>query len=111
MKNINITREEAINTMYDLLNQGCSIPVVGLGNGSSDLFYIDSFDRFLDFDVKAYIDRLNDTEDYIFRVVPESEIAEDFKDTFELDNFNVCVEFSSAHAGNPYREQFLLWFD
>lgn len=108
MKNINITREEAINTMFDLLNEGCSIPVVGLGNGSSDLFYIDYFS---DFDIKAYLDRLNDTEDYIFRVVPEPEIAEDFKDTFEIDNFNVCVEFSSTHAGNPYREQFLLWFD
>ena len=110
MKNINITREEAINTMFDLLNEGCSIPVVGLGNGSSDLFYIDYFPD-VDFDIKAYIDRLNDTEDYAFRVVPMSEIAEDFKDTFELDNFNVCVEFSSTHAGNPYREQFLLWFD
>lgn len=110
MKNINITRKEAINTMLNLIDNGCSIPVVGLGNGSSDLFYIDYFAD-VDFDIKAYIDRLNDTEYYIFRVVPEAEIAEDFKDTFEIDNFNVCVEFSSTHAGNPYREQFLLWFD
>lgn len=110
MKNINITREEAINTMFELLNEGCSIPVVGLGNGSSDLFYIDYSDVWY-LDIKAYINRLKDTEDYAFRVVPEPEIAEDFKDTFELDNFNVCVEFSSTHAGNPFREQFLLWFD
>ena len=110
MKNINITRKEAINTMFDLLNEVCSIPVVGLGNGSSDLFYIDYFPD-VDFDIKAYIDRLNDTEDYSFRVVPMSEIAEDFKDTFEIDNFNVCVEFASTHADNPYREQFLLWDD
>ena len=110
MKKINITRKEAINTMFELLNEGCSIPVVGLGNGSSDLFYIDYFSD-VDFVVKVYLDRLNDTEDYIFRVVPESEIAEDFKDTFDLDDFNVCVEFSSTHADNPYREQFLLWFD
>ena len=110
MKNINITREEAINTMFELLNEGCSIPVAGLGNGSSDLFFIDYFAD-VDFVIKAYINRLKDTEDYAFRVVPEPEIAEDFKDTFELDNFNVCVEFASTHAGNPYREQFLLWFD
>lgn len=110
MKNINVTRKEAIDTMFNLLNEGCSIPVVGLGNGSAGLFYIDNFSD-VDFDVKAFLDRLNDTEDYAFRVVPLSEIAEDFKDTFELDNFNVCVEFSSTHAGNPYREQFLLWFD
>lgn len=110
MKNINMTRKEAINIMFNLLNEGCSIPVVGLGNGSTDLFYIDYFSD-VDFDVKAFLDRLNDTEDYIFRVVPEAEIAEDFKDTFNLDDFVVCVEFSSTHAGNPYREQFLLWFD
>ena len=108
MKNIN--RTQAIETMFNLINNGCSIPVVGLGNGSTDLFYIDYFSD-VDFDVKAFLDRLNDNEDYAFRVVPMSEIAEDFKDTFELDDFSVCVEFSSTHAGNPYREQFLLWDD
>lgn len=110
MKNINITREEAINIMLNHLNEGCSIPVVGLGNGSSDLFFIDNFSD-VDFDIKAFLDRLNDTNDYNFRDVPMSEIAEDFKDTFNFDDFNVCVEFSSTHAGNPYREQFLLWDD
>lgn len=108
MKNIN--RTQAIETMFNLINNGCSIPVVGLGNGSSDLFYIDNFSD-VDFDIKAFLDRLNDTNDYNFRCVPMSDIAEDFKDTFNFDDFSVCVEFSSTHAGNPYREQFLLWDD
>ena len=112
MKNINITREHAIEIMLHLINGGYSIPIVGLGNGSSDLYSLDYFSGFtsdFDFDYKAYLDNFFDAKEITFRVVPMSEIAEDFKGIYNLDDFDVCVEFASTHPDNPYREQFLLW--
>lgn len=108
--NANITREKAIETMFKLINEGCSIPVVELGNGSSDLFFLDGFSGVnFDFDYKAYLDKFFDPKEYTFRVVPLSEIAEGFTDIFTLYDFDVCVEFGFTHGNNSYREQFLLW--
>lgn len=103
MKNINITREQAINTIINLLRDGCSIPMASLGNGGAGFGWIDS-----NANLKALVAELKDTDNYNFRVVPESEIAEDFEGSVSLDDYDVCVEFS-ADCDSPYCEQYLLW--
>ena len=99
MKNINMTREEAINTIINLIEDECTIPMVSLGNGGAGFCWVDSNTGIEDF--------IN----YNFRVVPESEMAEDFADHVDLEYFDVCVEFSSTYGDNPYREQYLLWVE
>jgi hypothetical protein len=103
MKNINMTREEAINTIINLIEGGYSIPQVSLGNGGAGFGWIDSNVSF-----EALVAELKDTDNYNFRVVPESEIAEDFADNVDLDDYDVCIEFS-ADGDSPYCEQYLLW--
>lgn len=104
MKNINITRKEAINTIINNIQRGYYIPMVSLGNGGAgyDLLHSEA-------NIEALNAELNDTERYNFRVVPESEIAEDFKENNDLDCYDVCVEFASTIGDN--REQYLLWDD
>lgn len=101
--NINMTREEAINTIINLIEGGYSIPQVSLGNGGAGFGWIDSNVSF-----EALVAELKDTDNYNFRVVPESEIAEDFEGSVSLDDYDVCVEFS-ADGDSPYCEQYLLW--
>lgn len=98
-----MTREEAINTIINLIEGGYSIPQVSLGNGGAGFGWIDSNVSF-----EALVAELKDTDNYNFRVVPESEIAEDFADNVDLDDYDVCVEFS-ADGDSPYCEQYLLW--
>ena len=104
MKNVNMTREEAINTIKNLLHDGCYIPVVSIGNGGAGFFWVYS-----NVSLEALVAELKETDNNNFRVVPESEIAEDFKDSVNLGNYDVCVEFTFTHGDNPYREQYLLW--
>ena len=106
MKIVNMTREEAISTIKTLLQGGCSIPVASIGNGGAGFFWVYS-----NVSLKALVAELKDTDNNNFRVVPESEIAEDFKDSVNLGDYDVCVEFTFTHEGNPYREQYLLWGD
>ena len=98
MKNINITREEAINTITNLIQSGYSIPMTSIGNGGA------GFDFVRDIDIEA----LSDTDNYNFRVVPKAEIAEDFEDSVDIEDYDVCVEFADTTGDNPYREQYLL---
>jgi hypothetical protein len=105
MKNINMTREEAINTIINLQHDGCSIPMASLGNGGAGFGWIDS-----SVNLEALVAELKDTDNYNFRVVNESEIAKDFKGSVNLDDYDLCVEFS-ADGDSPYREQYLLWVD
>jgi len=104
MKNINMTREEAINTIINLIEDECTIPMVSLGNGGAGFCWVDS-----NVSLEALNAELNDTGNYNFRVVPESEVAEDFEGSVSLDDYDVCVEFSSTDGDNPYCEQYLLW--
>ena len=106
MKKVNMSREEAINTIKNLLQDGCSIPVASIGNGSAGFFWIYS-----NVSLEALVAELKDTDNNNFRVVPASEIAEDFEGSVNLDDYDVCVEFTFAHGDNPYREQYLLWGD
>ena len=103
MKNINMTREEAINTIINLIEDECTIPMVSLGNGGAGFGWIDS-----NVNLDALVAEFKDTDNYNFRIVPESEIAEDFEGSVSLDDYDVCVEFS-ADGDSPYCEQYLLW--
>lgn len=102
MKNIKMTREEAINTIINLLEDEYTIPMVSLGNGGAGFCWLDS---------NTGIEDFKSTVNYNFRVVPESEMAEDFADHADLEEYDICVEFSETHEDNPYREQYLLWID
>lgn len=99
-----MTREEAIKTIINHIQYGYCLPMTLLGNGGAGLDWIDS-----NVNLEALYAKLKDTNKFNFRVVPVSEIAEDFKDYINLDNYDVCVEFASTIGDNPYREQFLLW--
>ena len=104
MKNINITREEAINKINNLIQRGYCVPMASLGNGGAGFGFIDS-----NTDMEALNTEFKDTDLYDFRVVPESEIADDLDASVCLDNYDVCVEFASIQGDNAYREQYLLW--
>ena len=95
-----MTREEAINTIISLIEGGYTIPMASLGNGGAGFCWVDSTTGITDFE---------STVNYNFRVVPESEMAEDFADHAYLEDFDVCVEFACTDGDNPYREQYLLW--
>lgn len=95
-----MTREEAINTITNLIEDECTIPMVSLGNGGAGFCWVDS---------NTGIEDFKSTVNYNFRVVPESEMAEDFADHADLEDYDVCVEFSSMDGSNPSREQYLLW--
>ena len=99
-----MTREEAINTIKNLLHDGCSIPVVSIGNSGAGFFWVYS-----NVSLEALVAELKDTDNYNFRVVPKSEIAEDFENSVNLDDYDVCIEFTFTHGGNTYRDQYLLW--
>lgn len=100
--NINMTREEAINTIIKLIEDSFTIPMVSLGNGGAGFCWVDSTTGITDF---------RNTVNYNFRVVHESEMAEDFADHAYLEDFDVCVEFASTDGDNPYREQYLIWME
>lgn len=107
MKNINITRDEAINTLIDRIQWGSFVPMVSLGNGGVGFDRIDATNVSLE----ALVAELKDTDNYNFRVVPFVDIAEEFYGNVHFAIYDVCVEFASTSGDNPYREQFLLWFD
>ena len=102
MKNINITREEAINTIINTIESVCCVPMASLGNGGAGFCWVDSTTGITDF---------KSTDNYNYRVVPYTEVAEDFADVPDLEDFDVCVEFARTDGDNPYREQYLLWVD
>lgn len=99
---INITRGEAVNTIIKLIEDSFTIPMVSLGNGGASFCWVDSTTGITDF---------ISTVNYNFRVVPESEMAEDFADHAYLEDYDVCVEFASTDSDNPYRVQYLIWLE
>ena len=101
-----MTREQAIYTIINTLHDGCAIPVASIGNGSSGFFWVYS-----NVSLQNLVTELKGTDNNNFRIVPASEIAEDFEGSVNLDDYDVCVEFTFTHGDNPYREQYLLWGD
>lgn len=99
MKTVNLTRCEAIEVMANILATDNSIPCTSDGQGGAGFAMLDP-----DFPIKEAAARWL-KYDYDFRVVPSSEISEEFKGNADLDDYDVCVEF----AKDGCREQFLLW--
>ena len=96
---MNLTMSEAIEVMAYTLAAGCSIPCTIDGQGGAGFCMLDP-----DFSIKEAAP-LWQKYGFDYRVVPASEISEEFKGNVDLDDYDVCVEL--AHHGT--RVQFLLW--
>ena len=96
---MNLTKSEAIEVMANILSMGNSIPFSSDGQGGVGFCMLDA-----EFSSKEAAERWL-KNDYDFRVVPASEISEEFNGNVDLDDYDVCVEF----AKDSYRDQFLLW--
>ena len=99
MKTTKITKAQAITIMVNILREGCAIPMASIGNG--DCGYSNVGPILMVIDILWYVSKL---EDWSFRIVPTSELSEEFSDR-DLNFYDVCVEFSKG----DYAEQYLLW--
>ena len=97
--NTQISKEQAITIMVNILRGGCAIPMASIGNGGSRYSYIGPL--LMVKDILWYLSKL---EGWSFRVVPISEISEEFSEC-DLRFYDVCVEFTKG----DYSEQYLLW--
>lgn len=104
MKNTKINRDQAITIIKNIWIEGCSIPMASIGNGGSGLCYVSQPPS------KGDLIEFNSAlKSKAFRIVPTSEISEEFGGFHFSEDYDVCVEFSSMDGSNPSREQFLLW--
>lgn len=99
--NTQINKEQAITIMYNILRMGCAIPMASIGNGGCGFSYAGPI--LMVKDISWYVSKLKDKT---FRIVPSSEISEEFSD-YNLNYYDVCVEFTNNDG--DYSEQFLLW--
>ena len=99
--NTQIDKEQAIAIMSHILRKGCAIPMASIGIGGCG--YRNVGPILMDKDISWYVSKLKDKN---FRIVPTSEISEEFSDC-DLNYYDVCVEFTNKD-GN-YSEQYLLW--
>ena len=99
--NTQISKEQAITIMSNILREGCAIPMASIGNGGSGYSYIGPF--LMVKDILWYLSKL---KDWSFRIVPNSEISEEFSER-DLNFYDVCVVFTNSDGG--YSEQYLLW--
>ena len=98
MKNINITKSQAISVIGNLLREGCAIPMASIGNGGAGLSYV----QYVNYDeVVSWLKGMGG-----FRIVPTSEVSDEFSEML-FDVYDVCVEFTNNDG--DYSEQFLLW--
>lgn len=95
---MNLTKSEAIEVMANLLAKGNSIPCTSDGQGGVGFGMLDP-----DYPIEEVSVWLKYGFDY--RVVPVSEISEEFKGNVDLNDYDVCVEFAKGSC----RDQFLLW--
>ena len=102
MKTTKITKDQAITIMKNILIEGCSIPMASVGNGGAGLCFICPPTEM--FDTLEIISALKDKS---FRIVPLTEISEEFGGLHYSEDYDVCVEFTSATG--DYSEQYLLW--
>ena len=94
-----LTMSEALEVMSYTLANGCRIPCTSDGQGGAGFSMLDP-----DFSIKDAAE-LWLKHGFDYRVVPVSEISEEFKGNVDLDDYDVCVEF----AKDGTRAQFLLW--
>ena len=101
MKDIKISKDQAITIIINILREGCAIPQASLGNGGAGFGYVEpvvvenSYDEFV-----SWLRGMS------FSIDSTSEISEEFSD-MNLDDYDVCVEFTNSDRG--YSEQYLLW--
>ena len=101
MKNINITKSQAIGIIGNILREGCAIPQASLGNGGAGFEYV--YPAVVENSYDVLVSWLRGMS---FSIVPTSEISEEFSD-MNLDDYDVCVEFSNNDG--DYSAQYLLW--
>ena len=99
MKTVNLTRYEAIQVMAILLEEGNSIPFSSVGQGGIGFGMLDP-----DYPIED-VSKFWLKYGFYYRVVPVSEISEEFKGNVDFDDYDVCVEFEKGSC----RDQFLLW--
>ena len=99
--NTQISKEQAITIISNILREGCAIPMVSIGNGGSRYSFVGPILMLKD--ILWYISRF---EDKTYRVVPPSEISDGFSGR-NLTCYDVCVEFTSTNG--DYSEQYFLW--
>lgn len=102
------TREDALEVMANCLGMGNSIPSASIGQGGAGYCLIDP-----EFSIKEYADHVT-RPGWSYRVVPVNEICDDLKDgiSYDLDDYDVCVEFTQDPDGTGHEwatEQFLLY--
>ena len=99
MKTVNLTRCEAIQVMANLLAMGNSIPFSSDGQGGIGFGMLDP-----DYPIEE-VSEFWRKYGFDYRVVPVSEISEEFKGNVDLNDYDVCVEFEKGSC----KDQFLLW--
>ena len=99
--NTQISKEQAITIMSNILREGCAIPMASLGNGGSGYSYVGPL--LMVKDIMWYVSKF---KDWSFSIVPISEISEEFSEC-DLNFYDVCVEFTNSNG--DYSEQYLLW--
>ena len=102
MKTTKITKDQAFTIMKNILIEGCSIPMASVGNGGAGLCFLCPPTEM--FDTLGIIQALKDK---YFRIVPLTEISEEFGGLHYSEDYDVCVEFTNATG--DYSEQYLLW--
>jgi hypothetical protein len=95
-----INKEQAITIMSNILREGCSIPMASIGNGGAGLFFVNP-ERLNINDYVTYLEGMS------FRIVPTSEVSDEFGNVDFFGEYDVCVEFSNNDRA--YSEQYLLW--
>ena len=101
MKTTKITKGQAINIMINILREGCAIPMASIGNGGCG--FSNAGPILMVIDILWYVSKI---KDWSFRIVPISEISEEFSGR-DLSYYDVCVEFTNSDG--DYSEQYLLW--
>lgn len=99
-RNMNLTKNQALNIIENALGLGYVIPYSSNGNGGSGFGWLP-----LETSMKALKKSVANMR---FREVPRSEWSEDFSyvNDLDLDDFDTCVEFYNSYG---YSEQYLLW--
>ena len=101
--NTQISKAQAISIMINILRERCAIPMAIIGNGGSRYSYVGPL--LMVKDILWYVSKF---EGWSFRIVPASEISEEFSRCgLHLKYYDVCVEFTN-NVGD-YSEQYLLW--
>ena len=102
MKDIKISKDQAITIIINILREGCVIPQASLGNGGAGFGYV--YPAVFENSYEEIVAWLKDMDG--FRIVPYSEISVEFPEIY-LDDYDVCIEFTNSDR--DYSEQYLLW--